>query len=96
MCLAIPGKVLEIYEENDLKMGKVDFSGAVNKACLAYVPEVEVGQYVIVHAGFAISVLNEEEAESIFETFDELAESVKREGGTVTSEPLSKKKRAGH
>jgi len=56
MCLAIPGKVIEIYNENDLQMGKIDYSGTINKACLAYVPEAQVGQYVLVNAGFAFSV----------------------------------------
>jgi hydrogenase expression/formation protein HypC len=64
MCLAIPGKVIEIYEENGVKMGIVDFSGTENRTCLEYVPETSIGQYVIVHAGFAIAVLDEEEAHS--------------------------------
>jgi hydrogenase expression/formation protein HypC len=62
MCLAIPGKIVEKFEENGLPMGLIDFSGARNNACLSYTPEVEVGQYVIVHAGFALQILNEEEA----------------------------------
>jgi len=61
MCLAIPGKLLEIFDENGLKMGNIDFAGSVSKACLEYVPEIEIGQYAIVHAGFALSVLNGEE-----------------------------------
>ncbi len=93
MCLAIPGKVVEIYEENELKMGKIDFSGTMNSACLAYVPEVEIGQYVVVHAGFAIQVLDEEQAQEVFEAWDELTDTLKDDGYKVTSEPLSKKKR---
>lgn len=93
MCLAVPGKVVEIFEENGLQMGKIDFSGAMNKACLAYVPEVNVGQYVIVHAGFAISVLDEEAAEQSFEAWDDFADRVRAEGYEVTSQPFSKKKR---
>ncbi len=62
MCLAIPGKIVELFEENDLPMGLIDFSGARNNACLSYTPEAEVGNYVIVHAGFALQILNEEEA----------------------------------
>ncbi len=62
MCLAIPGKIVEKFDENGLPMGLIDFSGARNTACLSYTPEVEVGQYVIVHAGFALQILNEEEA----------------------------------
>lgn len=79
MCLAIPGKVVEIFEENELKMGMVDFSGSLTKACLAYVPEVEPGQYVIVHAGFAISVLNEQQAGEVFQVWDEVAEAIKKD-----------------
>ena len=75
MCLAVPGKVLEIYEENGLKMGRVDYAGTVNRACLAYVPEVAEGQYVIVHAGFAISILDEKEALESIEALTELARS---------------------
>ena len=91
MCLAIPGKVVDIYEENELKMGKIDFSGTMNTACLAYVPEVEVGQYVVVHAGFAIQVLDEAQAQEVYEAWDELTDTLKDEGYTVDGKPLSKK-----
>jgi hydrogenase expression/formation protein HypC len=93
MCLAIPGKIIEIYEENDLKMGKIDFSGSVNSACLAYVPEAEVGNYVVVHAGFAIQVLDEQQAQEVFEAWDEVSDTLKDEGYTVEGKPLSKKKK---
>jgi hydrogenase expression/formation protein HypC len=62
MCLGLPGKVTETYETNGMKMGRVDFGGAAREICLEYVPETEVGQYVIVHVGFAINVLDEKEA----------------------------------
>jgi hydrogenase expression/formation protein HypC len=62
MCLGIPGKVVEIDDEGALKMARVDFGGVRKEACLAYVPEVQVGDYVIVHVGFAISQLDEDEA----------------------------------
>jgi len=91
MCLAIPGKVIEIYNENDLQMGKIDYSGTITKACLAYVPEAQVGQYVIVHAGFAISVLDEEEAQKSLETWDDFADRLRDGGYNVTSGPLSEK-----
>jgi hydrogenase expression/formation protein HypC len=80
MCLAIPGKVVEISQENGLKMGRVDYSGTVGRACLEYVPEVQTGQYVIVHAGFAISVIDEEEARKTLELWDELAAQNARDG----------------
>jgi hydrogenase expression/formation protein HypC len=71
MCLAVPGKVVEITGEGELRMGKVDFSGVQRQACLAYVPEVELGDYVLVHVGFAISRIEEEHA---METLAALAE----------------------
>lgn len=79
MCLAIPGKVIEITEENGLLMGKVDYAGSVSKVCLAYVPDVQVNQYAIVHAGFAISILNEEEAIKTFQVWKEMKEYVESE-----------------
>jgi len=71
MCLAVPGKVVEITGEGELRMGKVDFAGVQRQACLAYVPEVRVGDYVLVHVGFAISVIDEQAAQ---ETLQALAE----------------------
>ena len=78
MCLGIPGKVIEITPDPDaFTLGKVDFGGIVKGVNLAYVPEVKIGDYVIVHVGFAISVLNEEEAQETFhylEQMDKLAD----------------------
>ena len=83
MCLAIPGKVVSISGDDALtRMGRVNFSGIVKEACLAYVPEVKVGDYVIVHVGFALSKVDEDEAQKVFEylkQMDELAEL--KEGG---------------
>jgi hydrogenase expression/formation protein HypC len=73
MCLGIPGKVVSIVaEEGGLPTGKIDFSGIVKDACLAYVPEAKVGDYVIIHAGFAISVIDEASAQETFKYLDEL------------------------
>ncbi len=80
MCLGIPGKVVEIFEENSLKMGHIDYGGTQNKACLEYVPEIKVGQYTIVHAGFAISIIDEEEALQSYAAWRELADSAERAG----------------
>jgi len=74
MCLAIPGRVLEISEENGLVMGLIDFAGARSKACLTYTPEAGVGDFVIVHAGFALQMLNEEEAAASLQELGRLAE----------------------
>ena len=62
MCLGIPAKVIELYETNGLKMAKVDFGGVIKEACMAYLPEVKLGDYTIVHVGFGLSILDEQEA----------------------------------
>jgi hydrogenase expression/formation protein HypC len=67
MCLGIPGKVVATYSENDLLMGKVDFGGVLQKVCLEYVPQVQAGEYVIVHVGFALNTVDEAEAERVFD-----------------------------
>ena len=85
MCLAIPGKVTSIQGDDPLtRMGKIDFGGVLKQASLAYVPEAAVGDYVIVHAGFAISRLDEAEAGKVFEYLREmegLSELEDGEGG---------------
>ena len=72
MCLAIPGKIIETYSVGDLKMAKVDYGGVVKEACLAYVPEADIGQYIIVHAGFALNLLDEGEAQETLALFREM------------------------
>src|SRR5476651_1565352 len=72
MCLAIPGKVEQIAEENGLRMGRVDFGGVVKRVCLDYVPEVEVGDYTIVHVGFALSKIDEAEALRTLDVFRQM------------------------
>jgi hydrogenase expression/formation protein HypC len=72
MCLGVPGKVTEVFEEDGLRMGTVDFGGIRRKACLAYAPEVGVGSYVIIHVGFAITVVDEEEAARSYALLEEM------------------------
>jgi hydrogenase expression/formation protein HypC len=67
MCLGIPAKIIELYETNGMKMAKVDFGGVIKEACMEYLPEAKVGEYTIVHVGFGLSVLDEQEA---METLD--------------------------
>ena len=67
MCLGIPGKVIEIYEVDGIRMGKIDFGGIAKEACLDFVPEIQLGEYAIIHVGFAITRLDEESA---METLD--------------------------
>ncbi len=72
MCLAIPGKVLESFEQGGMRMAKVQFGGIVREACLEYVPETQVGDYVLVHVGFAISRVDEAEAQRTYELLKEM------------------------
>ncbi len=88
MCLGMPGKVIEINEEDGLLMGKIDYSGSVSKACLSYCGEVKVGEYVIVHAGFAISVLDEESAQETLGYFKQMAEEAAKDGKDFLDNPL--------
>ena len=73
MCLAIPGRITERFEEAGLPMARVDYAGAVATACLSYAPEAAVGDYVLVHAGFALQVLNEDEAQASLAELTRLA-----------------------
>jgi hydrogenase expression/formation protein HypC len=72
MCLGIPGKVVEIWESDGVRMGRVDFEGVRKEVCLAYVPEIEAGDYTIVHVGFAISRIDEASARETLRLFREL------------------------
>lgn len=89
MCLGMPGKVIEINEEDGLLMGKVDYSGSISKTCLSYCGDVKVGQYVIVHAGFAISVLDEESATETLEYYKHMAEEAAKDGKDFLDNPLN-------
>ena len=74
MCLAIPGKILEIYDEQGLRMGKLAFGGTVRKCCLQYIPEAAVGDYALVHVGFAISTIDADEAARTYQLLAEMGE----------------------
>jgi hydrogenase expression/formation protein HypC len=79
MCLGIPGKVVEIRDDGALRMARVDFGGVRKEACLAYLPEVVIGDYVIVHVGFALQKLDPLEAEKTLALFREMAALVEAE-----------------
>ena len=81
MCLGIPGKVTNTYREHDVLMGKVDFGGVFKRVCLEHVPEAQIGEYVIVHVGFALSRIDEAEARHVFEFLEGMNEldELKRE-----------------
>jgi hydrogenase expression/formation protein HypC len=72
MCLAIPGKVVETYDQGGLRMAKVQFGGITREACLEYLPETQTGEYVLVHVGFAITKVDEVEAERTYQALMEL------------------------
>jgi len=72
MCLAVSGRVVEITGEGELRMAKVDFAGVQRQACLAYVPEAQLGDYVLVHVGFAISRIDEQQAMETLEALREI------------------------
>lgn len=86
MCLAIPGKILEIYDEQGLRMGKLDFGGTIRKCCLQYIPEAAVGEYALVHVGFAISTIDAEEATRTYQLLEEMGEIMAQfEGADASS-----------
>ena len=79
MCLSVPGRVTEVFDDDGLRMGKVTFGGVAKSVCLEHVPEAGVGDYVLVHVGFALARIDEDEARRIFEflaTIDPLEEEL--------------------
>lgn len=68
MCLGIPGKIVDIYDQDGLRMGRIDFDGVTREVCLSYIPEAEIGDYAIIHVGFAINLLSEDEARETLDT----------------------------
>ena len=84
MCLAVPGRVIEIDEKDMLRMAKVDFAGVVREVCLDWVPEVQLNDFVVVHAGFALNKVDENEAKETLKLFYEM--------GALTDEEYEKTK----
>ncbi len=74
MCLGIPGKIVEISQKNEIPMGRIDFGGVIKEVCLAYVPEARVGDYALIHVGFAISLMDEEEAQETLKLIKEVVD----------------------
>jgi len=85
MCLAIPGKIVELEEEGCMRMGRIDYGGITRQACLEYIPDPQIGEYVMVHVGFAISKVDAEEAAR---TYQYLAEMDQLEEIAVPEPPL--------
>ena len=74
MCLGIPGKILSVYEDHGTKMAKIDFGGVTREACVEVIPEAEPGNWTIVHAGFALNLLSEEEAQETLQILQEMSD----------------------
>lgn len=74
MCLAIPGKVIEVFDAQGLRMARADFGGTIRKVCLEHLPEADLGDYVLVHVGFALSKVDPEEAERTYRFLEELGQ----------------------
>lgn len=74
MCLGVPAKIVEMYKKDGLQMARVDFGGVTREACLAYVPEAKVGDYCLVHVGFALNLISEEEARETMELLKQVAD----------------------
>ncbi|RZU38941.1 HypC/HybG/HupF family hydrogenase formation chaperone [Edaphobacter modestus] len=87
MCLAIPGKVVSVYDQRGLLMAKVQFGGIVREACLEYVPETQSGEYVLVHVGFAISRIDAAEAERTYQALKDLDQLTELESPVVDEIP---------
>lgn len=83
MCLAVPGRIKEIFVRDGLTMGRLDFGGVEREACLTYVPEARVGDYAIVHVGFALNLLSEAEAQATLETLRQIADLDGTQTGTA-------------
>ena len=86
MCLGVPGKIIEIYDNGGLSMGVIDFGGVRREACLAYVPEAQVGDYTIIHVGFALNLISEEEAMETLDLLRQIA-NLENELGPVNDLP---------
>lgn len=85
MCLGVPGKIVEIYENAGLPMGKIDFGGVTREACLAYVPEAKIGDYTLIHVGFALNLISEEEAQETLELLRQISDLDQELGAEIPS-----------
>ncbi len=74
MCLGIPGKIIELYDQNGFLMGKVDFDSVLRECCFVGLPNAQVGQYAVIHAGFALNILSEEEARITIDALQEISD----------------------
>jgi len=85
MCLGVPGKIFEIYQTNGITMGKIDFGGVIREVCLEYVPEAKIGDYALIHVGFALNLISEQEAQETIELLQQIADFSEDQYPTTTS-----------
>ena len=88
MCLAVPGKIVSIFDEHGISMAQIDYAGTRATACMEYLPDANVGDYAIVHAGFAIHLLDTQEAQKSFDTWNQLIEKNREMGSDIYGNPL--------
>jgi hydrogenase expression/formation protein HypC len=74
MCLGVPGKIIELYQKEGLLMGRIDFGGVIREACLAYVPDAKIGDYTLIHVGFALNLISEDEAMETIALINQISE----------------------
>ncbi len=96
MCLAIPGKVMEIHEADGVRMGKTNFGGIVKQVCLQYTPDVVPGDYVLVHVGFALNKVDEAEAERTYKALEDLNQLDELDIQQFVDETIAKYKGGNH
>ena len=95
MCLAIPGKVVQTFARDGMQMARVQFGGITRDACLEYVPETQVGEYVLVHVGFAISRVDEAEAQRTYQALADLDQLTELDTPEVEEPDVSRGSRGG-
>lgn len=81
MCLGIPGKILSVYDDHGTRMARIDFGGVTREACIEVIPEAEAGDWTIVHAGFALNLLSEEEARETLDILRQMSDLANQEEG---------------
>ena len=74
MCLGVPGKIIEIFHKDGLLMGRIDFGGVIREACLEYVPDAKIGDFTLIHVGFALNLISEDEAMETIELINQISE----------------------
>lgn len=91
MCLAVPGKIVDCFEQSGMRMAKVQFGGIMREACLEYLPEAQLGDYVLVHVGFAITRLDEAEAQRTYQLLEEMGQLAELDTVSETEQTIARR-----